>query len=174
MPVLTSFKMFEHHDLINLYFSEVVKNSCLLGNYLTYDFYKSRSDKEHYLFLKNGNKIIALCCFFFYDVEDKKIPSIDIVVVEEEYRRNGITKFFYNYLLEKYDCLVSGNCLNKNAKKIDGSFGLWIKFLFRKYKHGIFDIYSKKIEKYSFWKAFISPKNIKRKLIIWKQDYLKF
>lgn len=170
MPVLSSFKMFEHHDLINLYFSDVTKKEKLKGKYLEFNFYKSNSDKEHYLFLKNGNKIIALCCFFFYEVQDKKIPTIDIVVVEEEYRRKGIVKFFYNYLLEKYSCLVSGNCLNKNSKKQDGSFGLWTNYLFKKYEHGIFDVYSKKIEKYSFWKSFKSPRNIKRRLIIWKKD----
>lgn len=167
MPIISSFKLFEHHDLINLYFKEVTKGSSKIGGYLTFDLYNSRNDKEHYLFLKNGSEIIALCCFFFYEHLNKKVPAIDIVVVSEEFRRKGIVNFFYEYLLEKYTCLISGICLNKNFRKIDGSFGLWMK-LFKKYSHGIFNMFENKIEEYSFYKAFKSSKNLKRRLVIWK------
>ena len=83
------------------------------------------------MFLKDGEKIIALLVYFFYKL-DRKIPAIDIIVVDEEYRRKGIAKFFYNYLLEKHKALISGICLNKNDGKIDGSFGLLMKYLMMK------------------------------------------
>lgn len=170
MPIISPFKLFEHHDLINLYFKEVTNGCTKIGSYLTFDLYDSRSNKEHYLFLKNGSEIIALCCFFFYEYADKKIPAIDIVVVEENFRRNGIVSFFYEHLLEKYNYLISGICLNKNSRKRDGSFGLWLNKLFKKHSHGIYNIFENKIEKYSFYKAFKSSKNLKRRLIIWNEN----
>lgn len=170
MPIIAPFKLFEHHDLINIYFKDVTNGSSKIGKYLNFTFHKSSNDKEQYLFLQNGTEIIALCCYFFYELDCKEIPAIDIVVVEEDFRRLGITNFFYEYLLEKHDYLISGICLNKNSKKSDGSFGLWIKHLFRKHSFGLYNIYKNKIEKYSFWKAFKSSKNLKRRLIIWKEQ----
>lgn len=165
MPIICSSKLFENHNIIYLYSSDVIKNCKKIGTYLTFDFYSNNYEKENYLFLKDNNKIIALLVYFFYEVDSEKIPAIDIVVVDEEYRRKGITTFFYNHLLNIYGKLISGICLNKSDRKIDGSFGLWVK-LIKKHSPKLFNIYTNSLEKFSFYRAFKSKHSIKRRIFI--------
>lgn len=169
MPVLCPFALFENHNIIYLYSSDVIKQCKYIGMFREFKFYKNFSGKEQYLFLKNGPHIIALLCYFFYEISGKQIPAIDIVVVDPDYRRNGITTFFYEHLLNNFGGLISGNCLNKNPRKNDGSYGLWKKML-EKYDRKLFAAYGSKVEEYSYYKAFKGKNSGRKRLLIWNDS----
>lgn len=159
---------FEHHNLINLFEYESQKFIEKIGKFKEFCFYKSSYENSNYLYLKNGNeKTIAVCSYFFFEIDSENVPAIDLTVIDEDFRRIGICNFFYDYFLETYGKLISGNCLNKSFRKVDSSFGIWMK-LSEKYEMKIFEVLSKKIIKYSYYKAFKSKWNYRRRLIVSK------
>jgi GNAT superfamily N-acetyltransferase len=167
MPIICDINLFENHNAIEIYSKEVLGNSKKIGTYLSYNFYEGFSENEHYLFLKSSGKIIALLVYFFYELPEK-IPAIDIIVVSKKFRRKGISKFFYKYLIEKHSALISGCCLNRTSGKLDGSYGLWMKYLIPFHRTSLLNIREKTYESYSHWKAFVSKHNLGRRIIIFK------
>ncbi len=167
MPTICSSKIFENHNIIYLYSENIIKGCEFISKYLNFKVFYNKILDESYLFVKDDNKIVGILSYFFYQINNENVPAIDIVIIDEEYRRKGICKFLYKLLLNKHGKLISGICLNKNHRKIDGSYGLWIK-LIKEHKPFLFNIYSNKVESFSLYKAFSSKHSIKRRILIWK------
>lgn len=165
MPVICPIELFNNNNILYLFEDKKFE---LIGDFLCLDFCECSLEKCHYIVLKNGSKIIAFCSYFFYKIDKEKVPAIDYVFVEEYYRNKGICKFFYNYLFKISGKLISGNCLSTTNKK-DGSFGIWLR-LIEKNDVKLFDVVNEKISDYSFYKAFKSIHNYRRRLICYRKN----
>lgn len=171
MPVLTDSSIFENHDLINLYKNEIEDCHNFICNYKQFRIYFKKDQKENLLIVKKQNKAIGLLVFFMEVVNERNVPAVDIIVIEKEYRRIGITSFLYSFLLDNYGMLMSGICLNKSKFKCDGSFGIWMKRVKLLGELKLFNIYSKDFSKFSYYKAFVSPIALKRRLVIEQRNF---
>lgn len=168
MPFVLESKFFVDKDL-SLYDSEdVLKNSKKISEFKDYGIYIHYealvSIYESYIsaFLKKD--LVGLCEFWFERIESFKIPRIKNIVIAKAHRSNGIASEFYSILFKKFKALISDCTLNGDSLN-HGSVGLWRR-LIKKHKHCIYNIKTKKIEKYSYWKAFRSRDSNRRSLMI--------